>query len=229
MNRHEGVLGLMLFLSALLSSCSGSSSYTVDKEDNGESISDNAEDVTNDVLNVHEYVEWIQDPKNGIRKEKSIGDLNFVVQFKPIEYMVCIEERDEKIYDTLLQSRKKELKEMQYFDLKIILNRHEGELLKYNLSSMDQYDQRVKYFAYEMQNDIELVDGIDTLPCVLYHFERTYDVAPYCTILVGFEAKENNIQNQKTFLFHDRTFNKGLLKFTFKDNSLKNLPKLETI
>ena len=231
MNRTIQIIFVMLFCFLFLMKCKEPVAVAnVDESENaGESVSADIKDVTNEVLPVSDYVKWVQDFKNGLRKEKKMDDLNFILQYKPAEYIVCMEEREEKMYDTLLKSRVNDLKEMQYYDLKIMLNKEEGELLKYNLSSKEQYEKRVNYFAFRMQDDIQLVEGKDTLPCVLYHFERTYDVAPYCTILVGFNLDTKNIQKQKTFLFHDRTFNKGLLKFTFKENKLTNLPKLETI
>ena len=174
-------------------------------------------------------MKWIQDPKNGLRKKKEMGDIDFYVQYKPYEYIVCMEERTGEIADSLMKRKRTELEGVQYYDLKILLNKKEGELLKFNLSSADQYNKRVKYFAFEMQNDIQLVEGNDTLPCVLYHFERTYDTSPSCTILLGFNMDKKSINKQKTLLVYDRTFNKGLLKFTFKENKFLNLPKLQTL
>lgn len=223
------VVGLFCLL--FLTQCQDSATVSNEglNKNGDEYIVVDEKDVTGEVFSVQEYVNWMQDLKNGFRKEKRMDDLDFVLQYKPYEYIVCMEQREEKIHDTLLKSRIDELKGVQYFDLKILLNEQEGELLKYKISSNDQYQKRVNYFAFGMQDDIQLVEGNDTLPCVLYHFERTYDVAPYCTILVGFNLDKNNFQKQKTFLFHDKTFNKGLLKFTFKENRLTNLPKLETI
>ncbi len=229
MNRRNKILGVILFCTLILLSCKESGSFSDEDKNDDDVIYSNTDDVTRTVLSVKDYIMWMQDLKNGFRKEKNMGDLNFILQYKPYEYIICMEEREEKIYDTLLKSRINDLSGIQYYDLKILLNEKEGELLKYNLSSNDEYEKRIKYFAYEMQNDIELVEGNDTLPCILYHFERTYDVAPYCTVLVGFNKKEGDSEKQRTFLFHDKTFNKGLLKFTFKENRLKNLPKLETI
>lgn len=118
---------------------------------------------------------------------------------------------------------------MQYFDLKILLKDNEGELLKAGLNSREEYDRRVKYFSFGMQQDIRLVDGQDTLPCVMYHFERAYDVTPVCTLLLGFERADKNAERPKTLLFYDKVFNNGLLKFTFKENRLQTLPKLLTL
>src|ERR1019366_9230680 len=48
-------------------------------------------------MEVKEYVKWIQDIKNGFKKEKTIDDITFSVQYKPYEYIVCQEERKEEL------------------------------------------------------------------------------------------------------------------------------------
>jgi hypothetical protein len=175
------------------------------------------------------YITWVRNPQNGLVKTKTIDDLKFTVQYKPYEYIVCLEERSDKVADTTMKRKVKELDGMQYYDLKILLKTNEGELLKSGINSMEEYDKRVKYFSFGMQNDIQLVDGKDTLPCVMYHFERAYDATPVCTLLLGFNKDNSNAAKPKTLLVYDRTFNKGLLKFTFTEKRLQTLPKLLTL
>lgn len=181
------------------------------------------------LMEVSDYVQWVQNSENGFRKEKVIDDLTFFVQYKPYEYIVSVEERKEEISDTLLKSKIAEINDMQYYDFKISLNEGAGELLKYQLASPQEYAERVNYFAFNMQKDIQLAEGNDTLPCTLYHFERAYDAAPSSTFLLGFPLSENKSQQEKTLLVYDRTFNKGMLKFTFRKKDLKNLPKIKTL
>jgi len=182
-----------------------------------------------DLMNVQEYVQWIQDVRHGFRKELNAGEFTFSAQFKPYEYIVCLEEHTSEIPDTLIKRKVEELNGMQYYDLRIRLNGSGGELLKHNSSSDQQYSDRVNYFSFEMQKDIHLVEGTDTLACQLYHFERTFDVSPTSTILLGFPISTQTNSEVKTLVVYDRTFNNGLLKFTFSKKVLKNLPKLKTI
>jgi len=179
-------------------------------------------------LSPSDYVQWVKNSENGFFKEKTIDDISFTALYKPYEYIVCIEERAEEIQDSVAKKKLSEMEGMQYFDLKFLLNESQGELLKYKLNSAQEYENRVKYFSFNMQNDIKLVEGQDTIPCSLFHFERAYDVAPFATFLLGFNASKNNSKD-KTLIVYDRTFNKGTIKFTFKQNDLQNLPKLKTI
>ena len=188
-----------------------------------------SEEIRKEIMPVTNYINWIQNPENGLTKIKTIDDLKFMVQYKPYEYIVCMEEQSGNISDRLMECRMKELEGMQYYDLKMQMKNNQGEILKAGLQSAEQYEKRVNYFSFHMQQDIQLVDGTDTLPCVMYHFERAYDVTPVCTVLLGFKKIPANAFKPKTLLVYDRTFNKGLLKFTFKENRMQTLPKLLTL
>ncbi len=174
-----------------------------------------------------EYVKWVRDEQHGLKKEKTIEDIVFSAQYKPAEYAICTEEKKGKLEDTLVKREKKDLEGMQYFDFKIGLRKGEGELLKYDLSSKEEYDKRVNYFSFNMQKDIQLVDGQDTIPCSLFHFERAYDVTPNSVFELGFAPGKNSTGN-KTLIYHDNIFRKGIIKLEFENKDLSDVPQLET-
>jgi len=182
-----------------------------------------------ELLEPIDYVGWVQNPENGLKMNKVIDDIQFSVQYKPYEYIVCMEERTPSVQDSLLKRKFNELSEMQYFDLTISLVDGAGELLKYRLNSGQQYSERVNYFSFAMQKDIVLVDGKDTIPCELYHFERAYDVMPSGTFLLGFGKKNETLSSSKTLVLYDRVFGKGTIKLTIDKERIKNTPKLKTI
>jgi hypothetical protein len=183
---------------------------------------------SNVYLAPREYVQWMQDPENGIKKEKTIDDVIFSALYKPSEYIICMEEKKDQLTDSLVKKRQEEFSDMEYFDLTIALESGQGELLKHGLTSIAQYDERVQYFAFEMQKDIKLVEDGDTIPCGLYHFERAYDVAPYSKFMLGFVKNKKTGSKERTLVFYDRVFNKGLIKFTYTDEDFNNIPKLKT-
>ena len=221
LNRNIGYL-MVSFLSLFYFSCNSTGDET-------EEFFGSEKSKSNLVLTPGEYVRWVKKKENGLKKEKTIDDVTFSLQYKPYPYIVCMEEKKERFPDSLLNKRISELDGMQYFDLVISLKSSQGELLKYKIGSSEDYDKRVKYFAFEMQNDIKLVEKEDTLPCSLFHFERTYDVAPYCTFLLGFSLDKNKQNNEKTIILYDRMFDKGTVKFTFNKKEITNIPKLNNL
>lgn len=223
------ILTCLFFEMFLHSSCTSTDkNKQTNKEDNIAVENGLIPSNTASLMEIKEYVLWIQDTENGFKKEKKIDDLTFSVQYKPYEYIICEEERKEELPDTLLKNKILEINNMQYYDFKISVNEGAGELLKHQLSSSQEYEKRVNYFSFMMQNDIQLVEDKDTLPCALFHFERTYGASPSSIFLLGFPVSKNKTAVEKTLLIYDRTFNKGLLKFTFTRKDLRNLPKIKT-
>jgi hypothetical protein len=194
----------------------------------GYSSSNNSPDLANEKLSPVNYVKWVEDAQNGLNKEKQIGEMIYSAQYKPYNYVICEQERQPTIADSTVRKDMSQLGNMQYFNLKISLGGGQGELLKYNLSSREEYDGRVNYFAFGMQKDIELVDGSDTLPCLLYHYERIYDVAPSATFLLGF-APGKSSKSDRTLILFDKGFKKGIIKFYFEAKAINILPQLQTI
>lgn len=186
-----------------------------------------------------DYLNWIENGKNGLLVTKTISDLNFSVFYKPYEYIVLKENEDSTLKPDELKNKINELNQMQYFTFRITAPSSSNELLKYKLLSQDEYFARVEYFSFKMQDDLKLVDGNDTLRCELFHFERIYNLAPYCTFVIGFplskEQITSNTQNQpyklrdKTIVFEDKIFNSGIVKLTFESKILNHIPKLKLI
>lgn len=225
LNRYIYVLFLAILIASFFS-CNNST----ENSEQANIISDAGVKVANissQELLPKTFVQWIQNPENGLRKEKTIDDMVFSAQYKPYEYIVCMEERTEEIEDSILKSKMNELNEMQYFDFKMMLKEEQKELLKYKITSQDEYDKRVKYFAFQMQQDIQLIEGNDTLSCELFHFERAYDLSPSAVFLLAFP--KTTYAGDKTLVVYDRIFNKGYIKFNFNNSQLQNLPKIKTI
>lgn len=224
---------IIIPLICLLSACNSSFTGNVSADGSSSSLpyarSEESKIASaNEKLVPAQYVRWVEDEQNGLKKEKTIDDIIFSAQYKPAQYVVCEEERKDSITGSEVQKKLGELGGMQYYDLKITLKSGQGELLKYNLSSAEQYQDRVNYFSFGMQKDIQLVDGNDTLPCLLYHYERVYDVAPYGTFILGFAPGKNPKAN-KTLLLFDKGFNKGIVKLYFEEKDIEYVPQLQTI
>jgi hypothetical protein len=165
-------------------------------------------------------ISYVTSSENGYYKEKEIDEIKFSALLKPIDYIKA----DQALKgDTATIAADDDL---QYFDFRITVKDFNMEFLKYNLPSANDYSYRVAYCAYEMQKDIFLIDGKDTLPCIFYHFERTYNVVPFGHFLLAFKPAAKDAVRPKTLMYYDRLFDKGLIKMTFLPNDLIKVPKL---
>lgn len=181
-------------------------------------------------LKPREFVDWIKDEKNGFYRSKIINDIRFSVLYKPIPYIICMEERKDEIYDSIYQYKQSTLQDLVYFTLEISsVNQQAGELLKYNLSTSEEYQNRINYYAFEISKDIKLVQDNNEINCAMSHFERTFDVAPIARIMVAFDKKALDSSKNFVFKYTDSIFEKGIIKITFSGDQLNTLPKLKTI
>jgi hypothetical protein len=176
----------------------------------------------------NELVGWVAQKENSILcKTKKISEFNYSVKYLPIDYLISNELKKENISKTEYDSLKVDYEGMEYFELRIQIDGFNDETAKYQLDDMGLYQQRIVYMSFAMQDNLKLLtDKGMEVPCELFHFERTYAVAPYATFLMGFAKDKIGAANDYTVVFEDNLFNKGLLKFNWEITQLQNVPKL---
>lgn len=176
-------------------------------------------------LSADEYLEFVQNDKNGLTADKLVDDFEFSVLYKPVEYVVALECRNKNISVDSIQNRIKKLKGHQYYTLRI-RSLKDDEFIKTGLSSENEYYSRLEYMVSFAQMDMKLVEGKDTLPCVSYHFERNYGVSPVTNIVMAFEEIDTTFKNDKIFIYDDKILGVGKVALKFEAKDLKNIPTL---
>ncbi len=138
------------------------------------------------VLTPTEYVTWIENADNGIRIERTNDRFKYQLQLKPPLYIV-IRERTGQLHSLdELAGYAKEFDNLQYFTLKIA---QRGEPSS-SAESIQHFDADMNYLSYGFQNDIRLIDGCDTLPCILFHHENTGGLTSYDVFSLAFDSSQ---------------------------------------
>jgi len=177
-------------------------------------------------MSVNDFMKWCADAENDLNKTKEISELKYNLSYIPTESMAYLELRTEEYDNAKLKKAMEHYADMTYFSFKIENQNGGGELLKHDLNSVQQYDWRVKYISFGMQNDIVLIQGGDTLSPGLYQFERIFEVAPYATVMFAFDNSKFNRDKEFTIVYTDKIFNKGIIKFHYKNQQLINVPNI---
>lgn len=188
-----------------------------------------AKDYTQENMTIKEFVSWCADDNNKLTKLKEILDMKFKLSYLPPESMAFLELRTEAYDLTKFQKTCQDYSAMTYFNFRLEAIKGKGELLKYRLRSPAQYEARIKYMSFNMQNDICLVQGKDTLLPGLFHFERAFEAAPYATTMFAFDNKKFNKNSDFTIFYNDRLFEKGYVKFSYKNGQLINIPNISEL
>jgi hypothetical protein len=182
-------------------------------------------------LSPAKYVEWVKNPSNGLLQSKAINEFEFTAQYKPLNFIVAQEERTNDLSKKVLSSRREELG-TDYFYYNFRIKNREGNLspVGSGAHSEQEYQRRLGYFTFDMQKDLYLMYGNDTLPCSLFQFVRNYDIAPYVEFALGFKKDSKITINQDIiFVFEDRILGIGTTKILFDKQIFKNTPGIKTL
>jgi len=181
-----------------------------------------------DSLVPSEYVKWIKNEENGLTKTKSFNNLHFTVTYKPVEFIICNEERTDKLKQEIVDSRSKKLDGLYHFGLRLKTD-ISGDVMAHEMMDESQYFDRVSYYGFEFQNDIVLVQNLDTLPCGLFNFVRSHGIAPYVDFVFSFPKTKDILDSDLQLVVNDKVFNNGKIKFVFDHKIINNLPQLITL
>lgn len=219
-----------MFVVFTTTQCHNKKSHSVgDTLDTGEEGLNNNEIIISNKeqnLTATEFIRWCADESNSLNKTKDISEFKYNLMYLSPQSMAYLELRTEEHDYARFQKTCDHYTEMTYFNLKIEVPKSSGELLKYELQSPLQYENRIKYISFNMQNDICLVQKGDSLRPGLYQFERIFEVAPYSTVMMAFDNKKFNREKEFTIVFNDKLFDKGYIKFNYKNGQLTNVPHI---
>jgi len=184
------------------------------------------QDHSHEQMTVGEFATWCADDRNNFHKTEDIEDVRYKLSYLPAEAMAYLELRTEDYDFATFKKTLERYTDMSYFNFRIELKNGKGELLKHQLSSPGQYEDRVKYFSFKMEKDICLVQGRDTVFPGLFQFERIFEVAPYANVMFAFDNTLFNKNEEFTVVYNDVVFDKGFIKYHYQNKQLINLPNI---
>jgi hypothetical protein len=179
-------------------------------------------------LPIDAYIQYVQNKEHGLKKTVQVTDWEYAIQYKPYDYIILMENKgNRKAFD--VSKRKDELKGTAWFNISFKLADGRVSPMRYNLSSKDEYDQRLNYFLNGATHNIRLIyGGRDTLRPIGYLFENNYNLTPQETIVVGFALPGGETRPQKDMQlsYNDEAFKNGIIKAIYKKQDLQDVPNL---
>jgi hypothetical protein len=177
-------------------------------------------------LSPAQYVSWVKAPENGLVQTKQLGEFTFTVMHKPAAYMALQAIGGEQ--DANKSRFDEELKaagSMLYFTFRVKHAQAQDAFMA-GMENEQQYGLRIGYFMGDAQQDFSLVNGTDTLPCTMYHYERDYGISKEESISLGFDPKNKPIKNLQ-LIYNDQQLGTGPVKVAFSEELLHSLPNPE--
>lgn len=181
---------------------------------------------TKSSMNRSDYLEYVQDEKSGLIKQIEIGELSYTIYYRPLE-LIALQEND-TLTEASKKSRVNELSGTLNFVIKIKVKSGSINPLKYQLKSMQEYNDRNSYYLNEAKQDIHLTYGDILLNPIYYSFETNYGLTPEDAMIVQFKLPNNEttINHDLILTYYDRVFQNGIIKSTTNKNKLLTIPTL---
>lgn len=177
------------------------------------------------------YVNWVRNEENGLVKSKTLRNLEFTAQYKPLDYIVAMEEKKERLESDFVQKRKEELGEdLMYFNFRIEAPKGENPM-SYQLRNEQERSIRMSYFMGNIQDHLYVLHDSDTLKCIDFMYVRNYELAPYIDFTLGFGAagkKPEDLGDVK-FVYDDQLYGTGKVNLGFRKREITTIPTLKTI
>ena len=153
-------------------------------------------------LNAKDYIAWVRDHDNGLRVTREANNFVFDLQYQPAEY-VWLQRNKGDIKREEIRNDKLAMDELQYYTLTIGVKDNLADFVDYSVQSINEKQEKLYYLSYGFQQDIKLKENGRTLPCVLFHFERTLDLKPTRTFVLGFENSDETATEAKLIIDSD--------------------------
>lgn len=175
-----------------------------------------------------QYLPVLKADHEAIYQEKKFKGITFSFRYCPIEEVVLNDCGDCTLTDSVYRKLFDKHKELQYYTLTLVSD-DENEILEhYSNESDEAYYQMLDYLENGIQDDIYLLQGTDTLPCVISHYERNFGLSANNKVSLAFKNTEPQrpFLHDKILVYNDRLFNTGELRFKISKESLNKLPEL---
>jgi hypothetical protein len=159
-----------------------------------------------------EYIKHIRNENAGLKKTIKNGNLIYLLQYKPIEYMALQETQGVKKSASEFQQIKDTYQGMEYYTLSIRVEGSNKDPLMTGIKTPNEYFDRSSYCAFDMQRDLKMVI-------------KSYNTNPFCNFSIGFEIKPNT-RGERHLVFNDKIFAQQESVLTISDQAIINSPKL---
>ena len=181
-----------------------------------------------------EYIQWINNPENGLTIVKKINNLKITVKYLPPEYLAYQELKEKK----QLSQQVKDSLVNHYARNKTFLltvgpedgnNKAGADIMFRGIQKYEEYRLRSVTMNFEMAEFVSLVTSKGSLAPVLSTMENVYGLKPDRSIYFVFAQQQpgHNLNEEEVldFTFNDELFGTGINHFGFTREKLEKTPR----
>jgi len=177
-----------------------------------------------DKLTAPEYMEWVANPENGLRRKQELGMVTFIVQYKPTDYMIAKTIlKDGKLDENPDSLRQKST--ITVFDIHITCESGSIHPYYYNNRNPQAIEQRQRYYHFSIQDDIYAKSGSQEFRPLYCRAEHGALMNNTLTLECGFESIPTS--EDISLIINDTQLGSGIVKFNIDKSALSHIPTLK--
>ena len=151
------------------------------------------------------FVEWVENKENGLRKDKTIGNYRFEIQYCPEDYLLIRRGN----FNSLNSAEK---------------NKNESSLcFIFRIERLSEKDDH-SIFQFINETNFSLISKTDTIRSSMVLYENNFNISSTESYSVYFDSVWLN--NDIRFVYNDDVLTTGPVIFTFKIQDIKGVPEL---
>ena len=152
-----------------------------------------------------DYIEWIENQDNGLRKEKTIGDYRFEIQYCPKNYLQIKRGN----YDSTSSTE--------------IIKNNSGLCFIFRIERLSDKDNH-SLFQLINEANFSLISESDTIRSSMVLYENNFKISSIESYSVYFDVYQ--IKNDIRFVYQDEVLTTGPVIFSFKIQDIKRIPEI---
>lgn len=180
-----------------------------------------------------EYAHYLAEAENGLTQKQARDKIQFSATYQPLDFVAGRQLEGSERNSAGLEKAQQAYLGLQYLNFEVYT---EGGAVGQNTLKQliekkvgeAQWTTTMSYYNFDMQKDLGLISGQDTLPCALYHLEQTGNLGNRMRFLVGFKDDKKlnkpNFPNDLRLYYVDKIISKDTLYFTFSKDKLNQTP-----
>lgn len=170
-----------------------------------------------------EYVGYVENPANGLLIGSKFNGVSYTLQYQPTDYLVMLQLRSFSVSPEIFRQQYDRFKGTEHFVLHIDIRSWDSLVAKANDTAKVRKGM-TDYLDFNIQKDMKLVEGSDTIPCGISEYESSMGMYPYYSFVLGFNKLENS--KDREFIYSNKVIGTGNIKLTIKNKDIQNIPKL---
>lgn len=176
-----------------------------------------------------EYVHYIEKNGNGLLVKQNYNGVDYSLQYQPADYCVMMEKRSFNIEEETFAILKKRFSGLEHYLLRI--NRTDMDNLVNKLGDSSRYKKSIAtYLDFDIQKDIKLLAGKDTIPCSICVPDANSGITQYYTYSLGFSKVIESASGEKEdriILYKNKILNTGTVMLNVKYQDIEKIPALK--